>query len=148
MLVKKAAMWAGAVPLCDIWRYLNSFFHHQHVAKFLMPKQLPNEINSRSVCKNEGWIREYALLDKKRFLKKLAVEKNTAEKMKFSIKYFFSKWDLVTFTEEILDGKLHFLCSEIEAISRKCFLKNMSPTETLSKKRLWHKCFLWILRNF
>ena len=62
--------------------------------------------------------------------------------MKFSIKYFFSKWDLVTFTEEILDGKLHFLCSEIEAISRKCFLKNMSPTETLSKKRLWHKCFL------
>ena len=39
--------------------------------------------------------------------------------MKFSIKDFFSKWDqirrkldLVTFTEEILNGKLHFLCNE------------------------------------
>ena len=41
--------------------------------------------------------------------------------MKFSIKDFFSKCDricveetedLVTFTEEILNGKLHFLCSE------------------------------------
>ena len=30
----------------------------------------------------------------------------TAQKIKFSIK------DLVTFTEEILNGKLHFLCSE------------------------------------
>lgn len=45
-----------------------------------MPKQLPNEINSRSVCKNEGWIREYALLDKKRFLKKLAVENKHCRK--------------------------------------------------------------------
>ena len=38
------------------------------------------------------------------------------KKMKFSIKDFFSKFlqflpDLVTFTEEILNGKLHFLCS-------------------------------------
>ena len=31
---------------------------------------------------------------------------NTALKMRFSIK------DLVTFTEEILNGKLQFLCSE------------------------------------
>ena len=38
--------------------------------------------------------------------------------MTFSIKDFFSKWpntqfpaDLVTLTEEILNGKLHFLCS-------------------------------------
>ena len=38
--------------------------------------------------------------------------------MKFFIKNFFSKYetlqetaDLVTFTEEILNGKLHFLCS-------------------------------------
>ena len=43
----------------------------------------------------------------------------TAQKMKFSIKDFFSKCDqirrklLVTFTEEILNGKLHFLCSVI-----------------------------------
>ena len=43
---------------------------------------------------------------------------NTAQKRKFSIKDFFSKCivpqftvDLVTFTEEILNGKLHFLCS-------------------------------------
>ena len=43
----------------------------------------------------------------------------TAQKMKFSIEDFFSKYDpnlqettdLVTFTEEILNGKLHFLCS-------------------------------------
>ena len=38
--------------------------------------------------------------------------------MKFSIKDFFSKCkqiqktaDLLTFTEEILNGKLHFLCN-------------------------------------
>ena len=47
----------------------------------------------------------------------------TAQKMKFSIKDFFSKYDqwpnpqfpadLVTFTEKILNGNLHFLCSEI-----------------------------------
>ena len=30
--------------------------------------------------------------------------------MKFSIKDFFI--DLVTFTEEILNGQLHFLCSD------------------------------------
>ena len=29
--------------------------------------------------------------------------------MKFSIKDFFSKCDQIKFTEEILDGKLHFL---------------------------------------
>ena len=41
----------------------------------------------------------------------------TAQKMEFSIKDFFSKCgfpaDLVTFTEVILNGKLHFLCSVI-----------------------------------
>ena len=41
----------------------------------------------------------------------------TAQKMKFFIKDCFSKIlqfpaDLVTFTEEILNGKLHFLCCE------------------------------------
>ena len=37
----------------------------------------------------------------------------TAQKMKLSINDFFSKCDQirVTFTEEILNGKLHFLCS-------------------------------------
>ena len=34
-------------------------------------------------------------------------ENNIVERMKFPIK------DLVTFTEEILNGKLHFLCSVI-----------------------------------
>ena len=43
---------------------------------------------------------------------------HTAQKMKFSIEDFFGKCDqirsadLVTFTEEILNGKLHFLCSD------------------------------------
>ena len=47
----------------------------------------------------------------------------TAQKLKFSIKDFYSKCDqicsilqetaeLATFTEEIVNGKLHFLCSE------------------------------------
>ena len=39
---------------------------------------------------------------------------DAAQKMKFSIKDFFSKCDQIrriTFTEEILNGKLHFLCS-------------------------------------
>ena len=43
----------------------------------------------------------------------------TEQKMKFSIKDFFSKCDqihrtadLVTFIAEILNGKLHFLCSD------------------------------------
>ena len=34
---------------------------------------------------------------------------NTAQKMKFSMKDFFSKCEV--FTEEILNGKLNFLCS-------------------------------------
>ena len=38
----------------------------------------------------------------------------TAQKMKFSIKDFLSKCD--TFTEEILHGKLHFLCCEFDGI--------------------------------
>ena len=37
--------------------------------------------------------------------------RNTAQKMKFSIKDLETA-DLVTFTEEILNGKLYFLCSE------------------------------------
>ena len=43
----------------------------------------------------------------------------TVQKMTFSIKDFFTKCDqirktadFVTFTEEILNGKLHFQCSE------------------------------------
>ena len=40
------------------------------------------------------------------------MKKGTAQKMKFSIK------DLVTFTEEIPNGKLHFLCSEGNSVLR------------------------------
>ena len=36
----------------------------------------------------------------------------TVQKMKFSIKNFFSISFLVTFTEEILNEKRHFLCSD------------------------------------
>ena len=37
---------------------------------------------------------------------------NTAQKIKFSLKDFFRfPADLVTFSEEILNGKLHFWCS-------------------------------------
>ena len=45
----------------------------------------------------------------------------TAQKMKLSIKDFFSKCDqiladLATFTEEILNEKLHFFCSALYVI--------------------------------
>ena len=36
----------------------------------------------------------------------------TAQKVKFSIKNFLSKSDLVTITEEILNGKIHFVSSD------------------------------------
>ena len=48
----------------------------------------------------------------------LPLKERTAQKMKFSIKDFFRKCfpqetaDLVTFTQEILNGKIHFLCSD------------------------------------
>ena len=63
--------------------------------------------------------------DRKLVLQKLFAEEElasgTAQEMKFSIRDFFSKCDqirgsglsvdLVTFTEEILNRKLYFLCS-------------------------------------
>ena len=48
--------------------------------------------------------------------------------MKFSIKNFFSKQDLVTFTEEILDEKLHLFCSECTFSTKLC-----------SQKENWNK---------
>ena len=45
--------------------------------------------------------------------------KVTAQKMKFCIKDFFRKCDQIrSFTEEILNGKPHFLCSESWGIIR------------------------------
>ena len=40
-----------------------------------------------------------------------STEAPTAQKMKFTIKDCFKTVDLATFAEEILNGKLHFLCS-------------------------------------
>ena len=39
-------------------------------------------------------------------------------KMKLSIKNFQETADIVTFTEEILNGKLHFLCSDRITITK------------------------------
>ena len=74
---------------------------------------------------------------------------NTAQKMKFTIKVFFSKCghpqfpaDLVTFTEEILNGKLHFLYSDIY---------EESPPQIFDRTRSSHqRCFVkkTVLKNF
>ena len=60
----------------------------------------------------------------------------TTQKMKFSIKDIFSKCDqirspadLVTFTEKILNGKLHFLCSVL-------FLRQILPQANDKKSSL------------
>ena len=56
---------------------------------------------------------------------------NTSQKIKFSIKDFFSRCDfteeeteetagLVTFTEETLNGKLHLLCSVSDFLICEC----------------------------
>ena len=50
----------------------------------------------------------------------------TAQKMKFSIKDYFSKYEqirrkLVTFTQETLNGKIHFLCIISMGIAERCF---------------------------
>ena len=50
----------------------------------------------------------------------------TAQKMKFSTKDFFSKCDH-TFTEEILNGKLHFLCSVSKNKAQSEFVKTKIP---------------------
>ena len=45
---------------------------------------------------------------------------SSAQKMKFLIKdfFFFLISDLVTFTEEIPNGNLHFLCSDPQFLSK------------------------------
>ena len=63
----------------------------------------------------------------------------TAQKMKFSIKDFFSKYDQirrVTFTEEILNGKLHFLCSVLSSMKQiLCiFLRNRNGFKIKKKQ--------------
>ena len=74
--------------------------------------------------------------------------KSTAQKMKFLIKDFFSKCaDLVTFTEEIFNGKLHFLCIEVEErqknLKREVFLEK-SADSILFMKRCPVICMIYI----
>ena len=64
------------------------------------------------------------------------------KKMKFSIKNFFSIWpnlqetaDLVTSTEEIINEKLHFLCSGYH-------VKNKSMREEGELISMWIGCFI------
>ena len=66
---------------------------------------------------------------------------DTAQKRIFHYKIFFSKcektaenWDLVTLTEEIHHGKLHYLCSRSFSSSSCCFqIKKETSTVTCSQ---------------
>ena len=62
---------------------------------------------------------------------------DTAQKIKFSIKDFFSKCDQIrrilkksSITEEILNGKLHFFCSESSHLK----LPEKNRKETVNKR--------------
>ena len=71
----------------------------------------------------------------------LFLRPSTAQKMKFSIKDFFQQmWpnpqlpaDFVTFTEEILIGKLHFLCSVLCTFQGEFHQKNQIKFLRLAK---------------
>ena len=67
----------------------------------------------------------------------------TVQKMKFSIKDFFSKCDQIRrkliFTEEILDEKLHFLCS----VCLVCQLHKGLWVKSLLRKIYQNTRFLW-----
>ena len=67
---------------------------------------------------------------------------DTAQKMKFSMKNFLGKFDqiyrkleLVTFTEEILNGKLHYLCSDNRKTLGKLIFISQSIAFQFSKVR-------------
>ena len=69
-------------------------------------------------------------------------QKDTAQKMKFSMKNFLGKFDqiyrkleLVTFTEEILNGKLHYLCSDNRKTLGKLIFISQSIAFQFSKVR-------------
>ena len=86
----------------------------------------------------------------------MVIIEDTAQKMKFSIKDFSSKYDQirrnlqkteVTFTKENLHGKLHFSCSETRQRSLFIFVRciictfhwslNFCPSPLLSKSMDW-----------
>ena len=59
----------------------------------------------------------------------LKIVQITAQKMKFSVKDFFSKCDqILTFTKEVLNGKLPFLCSEFCAFHNFRIASNTQKT--------------------
>ena len=74
---------------------------------------------------------------------------NTAQKMKFSNKDFFSKCDHIsTFTEKILIGKLHFLCSESYRNTKFFPLESLYKLLNSYCKLEVQLCFLSPLRNW
>ena len=87
-------------------------------------------------------------------------ENDTAQKMKFFIKDFFNKCDrirsfldLVAFTEEILNGKLHFCAvwmAYTSSLMFSCFLKKQIASELffLLQSLLTNKLSLWIDNSF
>ena len=70
---------------------------------------------------------------------------DTAQKMKFSMKDFLGKCDqihrkldLVTFTEEILNGKLHFLCSDNrKTLGKLIFISQSIAFQFCKVRRNW-----------
>ena len=53
--------------------------------------------------------------------------------------------DLVIFTEEILNGKLHFLCSVRQTIHLNIFQRYLSTKFQSSKKRFYEICHSYIM---
>ena len=67
-------------------------------------------------------------------------QSNTVQKMKFSIKDFISKTaDLVTFTERILNRKLHFLCNVCFSFQAVCIWKIEQSSKDKSYNLLLQK---------
>ena len=63
------------------------------------------------------FLRNFSFLTKIELVLELC---DTTQKMKFSIKDFFSKYDQIRkFTVEIHNGKLHFLCSVKKSLAQK-----------------------------
>ena len=101
--------------------FITHYFHRLNVQKcwkfYWARKQRKPAAKKRKVTEKKTPLPK-GMNIKTKFTKILTCREanDTEQKMKFSIEDFFSKCehetaDLVTFTEEILHGKLHFLCS-------------------------------------
>ena len=133
------------------WRHIltsSSFGHNSWdlcSAIALMAKKLC----LKRYCRNDGSLEaflasKFIFLDKSRGVRHRDWKKyDTAQKIKFSIKDFFSKCDqnpqfpadLVTFTEEILNGNCYFLCSVRRIYSRSLIYHNLQKKH--SRKCRW-----------